>query len=220
MESTSERDTSRNEGIEGQPSHRTKGRKRTKSAIQTGTSETGKNGNSASAGKTGESTPDLVEEAVIITEEIHPPHDATPSISLPEIPTLTNSIIFLTLLDGLVTMAFGPKCAMTKDERKMMSEPLERMLKRLPNYVADKMSVYVDPILFVMGLVAWGSRIARIKREENETKQMEEQKRPQARSEETRGPDTSIVEETANIFEKMSAPEYIHSNFMNPEPMP
>lgn len=81
----------------------------------------------------------------------------------------TSAAIVLTLLDGIVQMAVGPQYGMTKDERKMMQEPLDRIMARFPVAQLAAYGQYVDPLLLLMGLVSWGSRISRMKREEQKT---------------------------------------------------
>lgn len=134
-----------------------------------------------------------------------PNADPTPLVSTTDFPALTSAIMVLSLLDGLVTMALGPKYAMTKDERKMMADPLDRMMKRLPVNISEQYGRFVDPALFVMGLVAWGSRIARIRKEENEPPTDRPPRRPPD-PQPSPGPAPS---QTTFLPEQMSAPSDI-----------
>jgi hypothetical protein len=108
----------------------------------------------------------LDDEGIEVLFGDHPTPDQTPLIGPSEHENFTSAIMILSLLDGIISMALGPKYTMTKDERKMLSEPLDRMLKRLPINIAENYGRFMDPALFVMGLVAWGSRISRQRNEE------------------------------------------------------
>lgn len=48
-------------------------------------------------------------------------------------------------------------------ERQMLGEPLERMLSRIEITQTEAVKKFTDPILFIMGLIAWGSRVYRQK---------------------------------------------------------
>lgn len=80
------------------------------------------------------------------------------------------AIIVLTLLDGIVSMFFGPAASMLDYEKDMMQAPLERMLQRMDIVNSEALAKWSDPILFTMGLIAWGSRISR-ERAENRPNQ-------------------------------------------------
>lgn len=91
-----------------------------------------------------------------------PAADETPIPQTEPLSDLTSASILLTLLDGVVQMAWGEKCAMTKAERKMLQEPLERILARFPQAQIAAVTPFVDPLLLLMGLISWGSRVSRI----------------------------------------------------------
>ncbi len=79
------------------------------------------------------------------------------------------AIILLSLLDGIAFMAFGAGASMNEYERDLMKEPLERILMRMDITSSEALSKWSDPILLVMGIVAWGSRLMQERRErENE----------------------------------------------------
>lgn len=90
-----------------------------------------------------------------------PTPDATPVPQAPSPTDFTSAAIILTLIDGMVQMSLGAKYAMTKDERKMMVEPLDRIMSRFPQAQLAQYSQFVDPLLLLMGVIAWGSRIMR-----------------------------------------------------------
>lgn len=71
------------------------------------------------------------------------------------------AIIIMALLDGLATMAFGASASMNETERGMLQEPMERILMRLDLTSSEALARWSDPVLLVMGLVAWGSRLMR-----------------------------------------------------------
>lgn len=72
-----------------------------------------------------------------------------------------SALVVLALLDGLASMVFGPSAAMTPEEREVLSAPLARMLERLELTQSAALKTWADPALFVMGLIAWVSRITR-----------------------------------------------------------
>jgi hypothetical protein len=70
-------------------------------------------------------------------------------------------------------MFYGSSASMNEYERDMMAPPLERMLMRLDIVSAEALSKWSDPILFIMGLTAWISRITREKEEAKARKEPE-----------------------------------------------
>lgn len=58
-------------------------------------------------------------------------------------------------------MAFGETAAMTQPENKMIEDPLNRMMERLDLDTSKIVGVWTDPIMLLLGLVAWGSRVWR-----------------------------------------------------------
>lgn len=108
----------------------------------------------------------LSEEEIDVLLEDLPPADDTPIPQEQPDEPFTSGAILLTLLDGIVQMAIGPQYAMTKDERKLIGEPLDRILSRFPAAQIAQYGAFVDPVLLLMGLISWGSRITRMKDEE------------------------------------------------------
>jgi hypothetical protein len=106
----------------------------------------------------------LSEESIDLLLQDLPTADATP-IPQMDMGDFTSSAVLLTLLDGIVITTLGPRYAMTKDERKLIGEPLERILARFPAAQMAQYAQYVDPLLLLMGLVSWGSRLSRLRRE-------------------------------------------------------
>lgn len=127
--------------------------------------------------KTQDSTPGVdpetnPEENYLTEDEIDlllnelPEAQDTPIPQLP-IGDFTSASIICSLLDGVVTMSMGAAYAMTKEERKMIAEPLDRIMARFPTAQLARYGQFVDPLLLLMGLISWGSRISRLKREES-----------------------------------------------------
>lgn len=58
-------------------------------------------------------------------------------------------------------MAFGENAAMTQPENKMIGDPLNRMMERLDLDTSQMVGVWTDPIMLLLGLIAWGSRVWR-----------------------------------------------------------
>lgn len=83
------------------------------------------------------------------------------------------ALIILTMIDGLVCMFYGSSASMNDYEREMMEPPLERMLMRLDIVSAEALSKWSDPLLFLMGLTAWISRVTREKDEAKARKEAE-----------------------------------------------
>lgn len=71
------------------------------------------------------------------------------------------ALIILALLDGLAVAAVGEGASMRPNERLMMSGPLERILQRMDLKANEVLNKWTDPVLFTMGLMAWGLRISR-----------------------------------------------------------
>lgn len=77
---------------------------------------------------------------------------------------LSGAIVLLAIVDGLAVMAWGNAARMNDTERGMITPPLERILSRLGPGINNYVSAWGDPIMLIMGLIAWGSRISRINR--------------------------------------------------------
>lgn len=78
-----------------------------------------------------------------------------------------SAIILLSLIDGLASMAFGPLASMNEFERSTLQEPLERILQRIDLTSSEALAKWSDPILLVMGLTAWASRVMRERQEQH-----------------------------------------------------
>jgi len=111
------------------------------------------------------------------------------------------ALIFLSLLDGIATMTLGPAARMLDYEKELIREPLERIIQRMDIVSSELISKWSDPVLFVMGMVAWMSRVIR---EMNEKEQASKPPQPQAENPQTPAPtasqnlpDVIIQEQTA-----------------------
>lgn len=71
------------------------------------------------------------------------------------------SLVIISLLNGLANLLYGSGAQMTSAEKKLIQEPLERVLQRFDIVKSGVMGQWVDPIMLVMGLAAWGSRLRR-----------------------------------------------------------
>lgn len=116
----------------------------------------------------------LSEEEIETLLKEFPSSTDTPIPQAPTQQDFTSAAIILTLIDGMVQMALGPQYAMTKEERKMMADPLDRIMAKFPAARVAQYSQFVDPLLLLMGLIGWGSRIMRMRAAEKaETKKIE-----------------------------------------------
>lgn len=77
---------------------------------------------------------------------------------------LSAAVVLIAILDGLAVMAWGDAAKMTPVESGMITPPLERILARLGPALNNQVSAWGDPIMLLMGLIAWGSRISRTNR--------------------------------------------------------
>lgn len=71
----------------------------------------------------------------------------------------STAFVLLTLLDGAVSVGLGIDAAMTDFERQMIEPPLTRMLARYTD-LSDKIAQFSDPVMLLIGLGAWGARLA------------------------------------------------------------
>lgn len=71
------------------------------------------------------------------------------------------ALVILAMVDGLAISMYGPQAAMTKTERDMITAPLERLLARFDIVNNALLAKYIDPILLLFGIMAWGMRINR-----------------------------------------------------------
>jgi len=65
----------------------------------------------------------------------------------------------------VVVTWLGADCAMERREAEMLEPPIARILSRLPAGQAQKLAVFVDPMVILIALGTWGNRIIRIQRE-------------------------------------------------------
>lgn len=109
---------------------------------------------------------DIPSPAVIVepvTADVTPPYreDLPKSKEIQGAITNQSALVILALLDGIASMLWGSEAMMTPPEREMLSAPLERILSRMEFAQTEAVKKMTDPILLIMGLVAWGSRISR-----------------------------------------------------------
>lgn len=72
------------------------------------------------------------------------------------------AVILLGLLDGIAVLIAGPEAALNSLERDLILAPMERILQKMDITLVEKMGAWSDPILLIMGLTAWASRVYRI----------------------------------------------------------
>lgn len=85
------------------------------------------------------------------------------------------TLVLMLLIDGMVSAAFGPECAMNDAEREMISQPLTRILARMSPATSAMLDKYTDPVMLLFGVIMWGSRIAFTLRERDKEKAAEVQ---------------------------------------------
>lgn len=123
------------------------------------------------------------------------------------------AVVMLALLDGIATVLAGPTATMTESERAMLSEPLARMLAKLELSQNKVIQQYSDPVLFLMGLIAWGSRVAR-----DRAKQRKEKETPLEASQRTEEPAPQekaghpVMREEIDLATMLTAPTNIARN--------
>jgi hypothetical protein len=90
-------------------------------------------------------------------QEIPPPKlDLSPD-------SLTLANLALGSANGFVVMMFGQECALYDGEKKLLYPSLARVINRMPAASAAKASVFIDPIVLLLGLGIWTNRIISIK---------------------------------------------------------
>lgn len=120
------------------------------------------------------------------------------------------AVVVLALLDGIMTVLAGPGAVMNEGERAMLVEPLARMLAKLELTQNAVIQKYSDPVLFLMGLIAWGSRVIREKATERKTK--ETPLEASQRTEEpppVETPGHPVMREEVDLASVLSAPDNI-----------
>jgi len=68
----------------------------------------------------------------------------------------------------MVTSAFGDNCGMNEKESSFMVPSVQRMMERTPKAVAERMAMWIDPVIIVSIFIMWGVRIRKIKEYEAE----------------------------------------------------
>lgn len=74
----------------------------------------------------------------------------------------------MTALDAVAAAALGDEARMTGLERKVIADPLGRMMRRMEPAVIEAVSTWTDPLCIGIGLLGYGTRLyqmARAKRE-------------------------------------------------------
>jgi hypothetical protein len=77
---------------------------------------------------------------------------------------LSAAVVLVAILDGFAVMLWGENAKMNPTENGMITPPLERILGRLGPGINNYVSAWGDPIMLLMGLIAWGSRVSRLNR--------------------------------------------------------
>lgn len=77
-------------------------------------------------------------------------------------------MIVVSGLNGFAGLIFGERAHMSEPERVVMSDPMQRMFERASPETLAVISVYMDPLAFGIGFIAWLARIWREVREESE----------------------------------------------------
>ena len=77
--------------------------------------------------------------------------------------SLTLANLSLGSANAFVVMMFGSECGLYDGEKKLLYPSLARVINRLPAASAARASVFVDPIVLLLGLGIWANRIISIK---------------------------------------------------------
>ncbi len=103
--------------------------------------------------------------------------------SLPDQNVMVSGAVamLLLLLDGVGMMAFGDYARLNGTEKAMLEEPLTRMLAKVSPNSLNLIGKYSDPVLLMMGLLAWISRVTteRKRREEAQKPAVQNEPQPQ-----------------------------------------
>lgn len=67
--------------------------------------------------------------------------------------------LLLGLAEGMFTAAWGDEARFTPSERRMIGEPLDRIMKRMDPGDAARFAAFSDPVFLGAGLLIWGMRI-------------------------------------------------------------
>jgi hypothetical protein len=74
----------------------------------------------------------------------------------------------LVIIEGAAMVGFGEDARLLPNERKMIVEPLARIMSRLDPALNDALQKWTDPILLVFGLSTWGMRLYAIAKDKEE----------------------------------------------------
>lgn len=84
-----------------------------------------------------------------------------------------NHALWAQLLIGstntVVVTWLGQDCAMERREAEMLEPPIARILARLPPGDAEKLSVFIDPMVILIAMGTWANRIIRVQRAKRAT---------------------------------------------------
>lgn len=76
--------------------------------------------------------------------------------------------MLLVILNGLVVAQFGDECSMTDTDRELIEKPLARIMARLDEETSEAVDKWIDPVMLMFGVMAWGSRVYRIESDRRE----------------------------------------------------
>lgn len=77
--------------------------------------------------------------------------------------SLQLAALALGVTNSAVVVMFGEDCGLYDNEKKLLYPSLSRVINRLPASSASKASVFIDPLVLLLGLAVWVNRIAAIK---------------------------------------------------------
>ena len=77
--------------------------------------------------------------------------------------SLTLANLCLGSTNAFVVMMFGQECGLYDGEKKLLYPSLARVINRMPAASAARASVFIDPIVLLLGLGIWTNRIVSIK---------------------------------------------------------
>jgi hypothetical protein len=63
------------------------------------------------------------------------------------------------MFNSMAALTIGDFARFTEEEYRAISEPLERLMRRMPGETADKFGKWADPLMLLMGLSMWGFRV-------------------------------------------------------------
>lgn len=82
-----------------------------------------------------------------------------------------NAAVVLSLLDGLAVMILGDQAVMNEFEKLLIAEPLERIMARMTWETGETVNRWMDPIMLVIGLITWGTRLTQVAAEKRSREQ-------------------------------------------------